>query len=89
MAVVGVSSDRQEVSDRFRAELDLPFPLVGDPSATIIAAYGVKWPLVKIASRVTFIIDRDRRITGVYRSARDIDGHVRLACDLAARTRSA
>jgi peroxiredoxin len=77
--VLGVSADRQEVNDRFRAELDLPFPLVGDPHASIISAYRVKWPLVKIASRVTFIIDRDRRIAAAHKSARDIEGHVALA----------
>lgn len=77
--MVGVSGDPQEVSDRFREELDLPFPLVGDPGATIISAYGVKWPLVRIASRVTFIIDRDRHVAAAHKSQRDIDGHVGLA----------
>lgn len=78
--MVGVSADRQEVSDRFRTELDLPFPLVGDPTAEIISAYGVKWPLLKIAGRVTFVIDRDRRVALAHKSARNIESHVRLAC---------
>lgn len=77
---MGISADRQEVSDRFRAELDLPFPLIGDPAAEIISAYGVKWPLLKIASRVTFLIDRDQHVALAYKSARDIQSHVQLAC---------
>lgn len=79
--MVGVSADNQETSERFRADLDLPFPLVGDPDATIISSYGVKWPILKIASRVTFIIERDGTIVAAHKSARDIDAHVRLACE--------
>ncbi len=78
--MVGVSADGQDVSDRFREELDLPFPLVGDPGAEIISTYGVKWPLLKLAGRVTFIIERDRKVGAVRKSARDINSHIELAC---------
>lgn len=78
--VVGVSGDRQDVSDRFRDELGLPFPLVGDPGAKIISGYGVKWPLVKMSARVTFIVERNRKVAAARKSARDIDSHVQLAC---------
>ena len=36
--VVGVSQDSQATNDRFRASLGLPFPLVGDPTGTILRA---------------------------------------------------
>lgn len=78
--MVGVSSDPQRTSDEFRRSLDLPFPLVGDPNAEIISAYDVKWPLVKLAHRVTYLIRQDRTIGAVHKSARDIDSHVQLAC---------
>ena len=84
MAVVGVSSDDQEVADRFRESLDLPFPLVGDRKATIISLYDVKWPLIRLASRVTYLVGKDRRIRTAHKSARDIESHVQIACSFEA-----
>ena len=60
--VVGVSTDDQETNDRFRASLNLPFPLVGDPDRRIVAAYDVRWPLIGYAQRVTYVVGQDRRI---------------------------
>ena len=62
-AVVGVSTDDQDTSDRFRQELDLPFPLVGDPDGAIVKAYKVRWPLIGFAQRVTYVIGQDKTIT--------------------------
>jgi thioredoxin-dependent peroxiredoxin len=75
LSVAGVSTDEQTVNDRFAESLDLPFPLVGDPDATIARRYGVKWPLLKIARRVTFVVGEDRRIESVHRSERDPRSH--------------
>jgi peroxiredoxin len=84
--VIGVSKDRQDVSDRFRAELGLPYPLVGDPQGRILRDYEVRWPLVGLARRVTYIVGRDRRIQQVHRSELDPDSHVSGACSLARRS---
>ena len=40
----------------------MPFVLVPDPKRTIIDAYGVAWPIIKMAKRVTFLIDTNFRI---------------------------
>jgi thioredoxin-dependent peroxiredoxin len=61
-AVIGISTDDQGTSDRFRASLDLPFPLVGDAVGEICRSYRVRWPIVGFAQRVTYVIDRDGRI---------------------------
>lgn len=57
--IVGVSHDALEDQCRFSESIDLPFLLVPDPERKIIDAYGVAWPLFKMAKRVTFLIDAD------------------------------
>jgi peroxiredoxin Q/BCP len=77
---LGVNADRQEANDRFRESLDLPFPLVGDPGGAILRAYKVRWPLIGIARRVTYVIGQDRKILSVYRNERDMAAHAAQAC---------
>lgn len=83
VSIVGISGDSQTRNDAFREELDLPFPLVGDTSGDILRAYDVKWPLVRIAARVTYLVDRDRTIAAAHKSARDVSSHVEMACSWA------
>jgi peroxiredoxin len=75
--VVGVSTDPPAESARFCASLQLPYPLVGDQDGSIAKAYGVRWPLVGMARRVTFLVGRDRRIALAFGSERDAEAHVR------------
>jgi peroxiredoxin Q/BCP len=56
--VLGVSADDSASHAAFSAKFHLPFPLLADPDGTIIKAYDVKMPVVGIAKRVTFIIDK-------------------------------
>jgi peroxiredoxin len=79
-AVVGVSTDDQETNDRFRASLDLPFPLVGDPDGAIVRAYDVRWPLVGFAQRVTYLVGQDRRIELARRSELKAGAHADAVC---------
>ena len=78
--VVGVSPDRQETSERFRQTFDLPYPLVGDPEKAIIRAYDVRWPVIGLTQRVTYVIGRDRRVKLSFHSQFDIDAHMSNAC---------
>ncbi len=78
--VIGVSADAQETADRFRESLDLPFPVVGDQSGDILRAYEVRWPLIGVARRGTYVVGRDRRIRWAYESQRKVDEHVAQAC---------
>ncbi len=78
--VIGVSADAQETSDRFREALELPFPVVGDQSGRILRAYKVRWPLIGLARRVTYVVGRDRKIRSAYESQHKVDDHVAQAC---------
>lgn len=77
-----MSADSQETQDEFARSLELPFPLVGDPDGRIRDAYAVKWPLIGLARRVTFVIGKDRKVRLVHRAERDVESHVTQACSL-------
>lgn len=78
--VLGVSRDSVDEHKRFKSEHQLPFPLLSDVSGTICNAYGVKTTL-GMASRVTFVIDRDGRIA---RTFPDVDPAIHVDEVLAA-----
>ena len=73
--MVGVSTDAQDKVDRFKRELSLPFPMVGDPDGAIVRAYQVRWPVVGWARRVTYVIGGDRRVIVAYHSELHFDEH--------------
>lgn len=77
---MGVNADPQEANDRFRESLGLPFPLVGDPAGAILRIYKVRWPIIGIAKRVTYVIGRDRKILSAFRNERDMTAHAAQAC---------
>ena len=81
---MGVTGGPQEKADRFRQSLNLPFPLVGDPYGTVLKAYKVRWPIVGIAKRVTYVIGRDRKILKAFRSETDMTAHAAQACEFVA-----
>ena len=57
--------------------LELPFPLVGDAAA--VKAYGVGWPIIGMARRVTFVVARDLRVAFRYHNEIDPEAHVEKA----------
>jgi len=81
--VVGVSSDSQQANDRFRKSLDLPYPLVGDKGGRIARAYGVRWPIIGLARRGSFLVGRDRKLRAAFLSERDAEAHVTKALEAA------
>jgi len=86
--VVGVSRDSQETSDRFRQKLALPFPLVGDAEGGILRAYKVRWPVVGLAQRVTYVVGTDRRVKMAFHSEFDVGAHISETCAALARPQS-
>ncbi len=64
--VLGVSADDVESHGAFAKKFNLPFSLLADPDKAIIAAYGVKMPVVGIAKRVTFLIDKQGVIRRIF-----------------------
>lgn len=74
--MVGVSSDAQATSDDFCRQLELPFPLVGDPHGKILRAYGVRLPVLGLARRVTYLVGRDARVRLAFESQFNVSAHL-------------
>jgi peroxiredoxin Q/BCP len=85
-AVVGVSRDSQDVNDRFRASLDLPYPLVGDPEGGICRDYRVLWPVIGRTKRVTYVITRKGRVRFGFHDEFGFDAHASRMCEVLAES---
>ena len=64
-SIVGVSTDDHDTQCLFAKEMRTPFPMIGDADKAIARAYGVLWPILERAMRVTFVVSPDRRIEAV------------------------
>ncbi len=82
--MIGVSADTQATNDEFARSLELPYPLVGDASGEILRAYKVRWPVLGLARRVTYVIGPKRRIELAFASQFDAEAHIAQTCALVA-----
>ena len=79
--VFGVSTDDIETNKRFAQELGLEFPLLSDASGEAAKAYGIYNAERNIASRATFVIGKDGKITHVEEGSGAVDiGGAAAAC---------
>jgi peroxiredoxin Q/BCP len=76
--VLGVSMDTLETQTRFAESLNLPFPLLADPEGVAAKAYGVANP-AGYANRVTFVIEKDGKISKVIEGKDAIDPALTLS----------
>jgi thioredoxin-dependent peroxiredoxin len=82
--VVGVSVDDAESHDRFAREHGLTFPLVSDPHRRLARLYGATSTLrdvLGVTARLTFVIDRSRKIVAIFDSGIRMSQHVDGARD--------
>jgi peroxiredoxin Q/BCP len=84
--IFGVSIDAPASHQKFIQKYQLPFPLLSDPDKKIVNAYGV-WVEKSMygkkymgAERSTFIIDRDGRISAIFRKVKP-EEHVKILRD--------
>jgi peroxiredoxin len=68
-SVVGVSTDDHDTQCRFAEAVRASFPLIGDKDGAIARAWGVRFPIIGWARRVTFIVGEDRRVEAVFKNA--------------------
>ena len=64
--IIGVSLDSVQSHDKFARKYELPFPLISDKEKNIANAYGVLRDVGLSANRVTFIIDKDGKVTKIF-----------------------
>lgn len=73
--VVGVSTDRRDTQCKFAESLTVTFPIVSDHDGTIARAYDVRWPIIGVAKRVTYIVSPARSILAAFHHEISIDKH--------------
>ena len=64
--VIGVSLDSVESHQKFSEKHNLPFAILSDHSKEVAKAYGVLGIGEFLAKRVTFIINKDGKITRIF-----------------------
>jgi peroxiredoxin Q/BCP len=64
--VVGVSVDSLETQCAFAKSLEAGFAMIGDQDKSISKAFDVLWPIIGKAQRVTFVIDGEGIVQGVF-----------------------
>jgi len=79
--VLGVSADNEVSHAAFAAKYHLPFSILADPDKKIIGDYGVKVPILGIAKRWTFIIDKQGLIRQIINDV-DTKNHDQQVLDL-------
>lgn len=75
--VLGVSTDDHKTQCDFAADRGLTFPILSDGTGDIARRYDVIWPLMKVAQRVTFIIDAGGVIRAIFHHELRIGQHVK------------
>ncbi len=67
-AIVGISPDSQDSHRRFKEKYGVTFPLISDPDRRVISLYEADRGIGGLLTtrRVTYVIDRDGVIRGVY-----------------------
>jgi peroxiredoxin Q/BCP len=71
--VFGISVDNREANARFASEQGITFPLLSDPTKQVTTSYGVLNRYIRLASRTTFVVDRDGVIRHVQGGSEAID----------------
>ncbi len=81
--VVGISTDDVATLKRFKDENQLPYPLLSDGGGKVAKQYGGTVPLVGMANRATFVLDRDGTVKDVITGGDAIDpGGAITSCPL-------
>jgi thioredoxin-dependent peroxiredoxin len=86
--VVGVSLDSADSHRRFATRYDLPFSLISDSTKDLTKRYGALSTvrsLLGLAKRLTYVIDRDGKVAGVFEGELSATPHLQGVKDLVAR----
>lgn len=74
--VIGISTDDLATQCAFAEKTGANFPMVGDEDGKLAESFDVLWPFFRMARRVTFVIDAQGLIQGVFHNELRIQHHV-------------
>lgn len=66
VTIFGISTDSIETHLKFKERFNLPFHLLSDPDGSVSKSYKAIIPFLKISKRVTYYLDSELIIRGVY-----------------------
>ena len=76
--VLGSSTDGVKQHVDFAAKHNLEFPLVADTKGDLARAFEAYRSLIRIAKRITYVIDPSGKIIGTHHSELSVDGHLNM-----------
>lgn len=85
--IVGISPQSEASHQRFKKQFKLPFPLLYDKSKKVIRAYGVDGPFGMGVRRVTFLINKDKKIENRVVSDLFVGSHTQFIKEVIAERR--
>lgn len=74
--VFGISRDDIPTHEKFKKAHQLPFDLLSDPDGGVCKSYDALIPIVKMPKRVTYLLDKDHRIAGIFEGLFENKKHV-------------
>jgi thioredoxin-dependent peroxiredoxin len=74
--VLGISRDDIPTHEKFKKTHRLPFDLLSDESGKVCKAYDALIPLIKMPKRITYLLDKDHIIAGVFSDMFESKGHI-------------
>jgi len=81
--VVGISVDSPSRNKAFAKALGVTFPILSDERKTVSREYGVLMPVIRLAKRTTFVIDKEGVIQHIGKGGEAADPDAaRQACSL-------
>lgn len=81
--MLGISVDSRAKNKAFAESLGVKFPILSDEEKTVSKAYDVLIPLIRLANRYTFVIDKQGIIRQIIKGSAAIDpARAHAACSI-------
>jgi peroxiredoxin Q/BCP len=71
--VLAISADDAPTLKRFKEERKAPYTFLSDPEKKVIKLYSGTMPVVGLANRANYVIDRDRKVLSLVEGSDAID----------------
>ncbi len=75
--IYGISRDSVATHHEFRKTHQLPFHLLADEDGKVADLYGASVPLINFTKRITYLLDKNHRIAGVYQNLFGARKHIK------------
>ncbi len=79
--VYGISKDSIDSHIKFKEKHQLPFDLLADTDGKVSKLYRATIPLLNISNRITYLLDREHKISAVYKNLFGAGNHLERMVD--------